>query len=268
MKNIVEGILNKKKSSNTDLKISVLKDMLKDMFYGKEPEFNLDSIDIDGNILNLNCDLLGKPNEYNRYDIQPTNLNGIIDKFGIKNIEINNSNPNYAVKWELMDGSYNTCADLSKVNINYNGKQPLVLQGVDKIGKYKGNICFTYLSKNQSIHFDNGEPIDHNILLDLKNYKFPISAMLDRELERVKDVEEAITNIMTYTDGIPDNFMFNFDARVLDKIYDIYIIKGIKNPKEIDNYYAANTNNFHKLKSSDFKKSNNYDIYYWVAKIW
>lgn len=134
----------------------------------------------------------------------------------------------------MIDGSYSNCVDLSKVKLYYYGKSPLLLNGVEKIGKWDGNI-----------------------LLDLKDYKFPILANLSYELNTSTPIK-VFTNIMKEVSGIPDGFMFYFKINInnTDR-YDAYFIKGIQNPKEIDNYYESDFIYFRKLKGIGL---GNYDI--------
>lgn len=264
MKTIIEAILNKKTSSTQDLK----NHLLKDMFYGREPNFNLEAIRFSEDTMILDCDKLDIGTYDNCYKIYPTNLNEIIDNFGVKEIEIYNRDPKISVRWEMIDGSYSNCVDLSKVKLYYYGKSPLLLNGVEKIGKWDGNICFNHLKKDQYINLEKGKPIKTNILLDLKDYKFPILANLSYELNTSTPIK-VFTNIMKEVSGIPDGFMFYFKINInnTDR-YDAYFIKGIQNPKEIDNYYESDFIYFRKLKGSNFKKLPNYkDVYYWAWKL-
>lgn len=270
MKTITEAILNKKTSSPEDLKNSILKDM----FYGQEPNINLDSIRFSGDKMILDCDKLDINTYDNYYNIYPTNLNQIIKEFGVKEIEIDNRNPKFSVRWRFLSdriGSMGDYVDFSKIRVNYYGKRPLMLWGVEKIGKYDGNICFHYLKYNQYIDFKKDEPIKTNILLDLKDYKFPILATRSSDLAGSTPIK-SITNIMEEVKGIPDRFMFHFLNTIKKDVYSTYFIKGIQNPKEIDSYYTASFTDgiyrFPKLDSSDFKKLPNYeDVYYWMRKL-
>ena len=270
MVSIIETILNRKNISSEELKSSILKDM----FYGQEPNINLDSISFYGDKMVLDCDKLDIGTYDNCYNIYPTNLNGIIDNFGVKEIDIYNRNPKYSVRWSFLSsrlGSVGDYVDFSKIRINYSGKSPLLLGGVEKIGRYDGNICFHYLKHNQYIEFKKNEPIKTNILLDLKDYKFPILATRSSDLAGSTPIK-SITNIMEEVKSIPDGFMFHFLNTIKKDVYNTYFIKGIQNPKEIDNYYTAGFTDgiyrFPKLDSSDFKKLPNYkDVYYWMRKL-
>lgn len=270
MVSIIEAILNRKNISSEELKSPILKDM----FYGQEPNINLDSISFYGDKMVLDCDKLDIGTYDNCYNIYPTNLNGIIDNFGVKEIDIYNRNPKYSVRWSFLSsrlGSVGDYVDFSKIRINYSGKSPLLLSGVEKIGRYDGNICFHYLKYNQYIDFKKDNPIKPNILLDLKEYKFPILSTISNDLTSSTPIK-TITNIMEEVKGIPDGFMFRSLVNIKNGRYVAYFIKGIQNPKGIDDYYTASFTDgiyrFPKLSGSDFKKLPNYkDVYYWLREL-
>lgn len=267
MISITETILNKKSVYSEELKATILKSM----FYGQTPNINLDSISFHGDTMVLDCDKLDIATHDNCYKIYPTNLNGIIDNFGVKEIEIHNRDPKISVKWDFLNGSGVNYVDFSKIRINYSGKSPLLLNGIEKIGKYNGNICFHGLKYTQYIYLEKDKPLKTNILFNLKGYKFPILSVISKELNGTTPVK-VFTNTMQGVSGIPDKLMFHFLIYINNDKYSAYFIKGIQNPKEIDSYYTADFNDgiyrFPKLYSSEFKKLSNYnDVYYWVVKL-
>ena len=146
-----------------------------------------------------------------------------------------------------------------------------MLWGVEKIGKYDGNICFAYVKYNQYIDFKKNNTLKTNILFDLKDYKFPILSTISNDLAGATPIK-TLTNIMEEVKGIPDRFMFHFLVNIKDDRYNGYFIKGIQNPKEIDDYYTADFNEgiyyFPKLQSSRFEELPNHKgVYYWAIKL-
>lgn len=267
MISINESILNRKTSSTEELKDTILKDM----FYGQTPNINLDSISFHGDIMVLDCDQMDIGTYDDCYKIYPTNLNGIIDNFGVKEIEIYNRVARNSVKWDFLNGSGVNYVDFSKIKLYYHGKSPLLLNGVEKIGKYDGNICFHGLKHDQYIYLEKDNPLKPNILFDLKDYKFPILSVISKELTGTTPIK-VFTNIMQGVSGIPDNLMFHFLVNIKNDRYEAYFIKGIHDIKEIDAYYNADFNNgnyrFPRLYGSEFKKLPNYkDVYYGMIKL-